>query len=218
MRFIFHHFTPFIMKKILFFSLILLFLSSCEQKNGKVLSSKTNDMLIPKDTIVGIKGCDLAQMEETKDGKTYNYTSYKVSTLASKTGVGEDITIVGTDKKDVFNIKNTDAHHFFGIKQDFLFVDNGTGPNGRSVLIYDLKKQSLIHEAAYEADMNIEQSKMTYKTPIDTRNIRLMASVCPDKDKWEKQGLGVGYAMIMVFDLTTKEVISTGEYTCFPIQ
>ncbi len=175
-------------------------------------------MPIQRDTNVGIKGFDVAQIEETKDGKTYGYASYKVSTMASKEGVGEDISIVGTDKKDVFNIKNTDAHHFFGIKKDLLFVDNGTGPNGRSVLIYDLKKHALIHEAKYEAEMTIEQDKLTYKTPIDTRNIRLMASVCPDKDKWEKQGFGVGYAMIMVFDLTTKEVVSTGEYSCFPIQ
>ena len=174
-------------------------------------------MPMPKDTIVGIKGCDTAQMEETKDGKTYIYTSYKVSTLYSKKGVGEDISIVTDGKKDVFTIKNANAHHFYGIKQDLVFVDNGTVPNGRTVLIYDLKKQSLIHEAAYEADMSIDEGKMTYKTPIDTRNIRLMASVCPDKDKWEKQGLGAGYAMFMKFNLTTKEVVSTGEYTCFPI-
>ncbi len=173
---------------------------------------------MPKDTIVGIKGCDAAQIEETKDGTAYNYAAYKVTALPSKKGVGEDISITKTGEKDVFNIKNTDAHHFFGIKQDLVFVDNGTGPNGRSVLIYDMKTRKLIRETAYEAEISIEEGKMTYKTPIDTRNIRLMASVCPDKDKWEKQGFGVGYAMIMVFDLTTKEVVSTGEYTCFPIQ
>ena len=207
------------MKNILFFSFILLVFSSCEQKNGKVLFSKSNNMLIQKDTIIGIKGCDAAtQIEETKDGKVYQYSSYKVSTLPTKKGAGEDISILEADKKDVFNIKNTDAHHFLGIKQNLAFVDNGTSPNGRSVLIYDLKTQALVHQAAYEADMKIEESKLVYKTPIDTRNIRLMASVCPDKDKWEKQGFGVGYAMIMVFNLTTKEVISTGEYTCFPIQ
>lgn len=171
-----------------------------------------------RDTTVGIKGGDKAQFAETKLGTTFTYAQAKVTVVPSEDGVGEEIYVVATNQKDTFWIENIEAHHFFGIKQDLLFVDNGTGPNGRSLIIYDLKTRKLIHEDHYEADISMKDGKVTYLKPIDTSHMRMSDSVCPDKEKWEKQGLGAGYAEIMTFDLGKKQAIAMGEYSCYPIQ
>ena len=160
----------------------------------------------------------LLQFGTAKLGKIFTYAQTKVTVVPSEEGVGEEIYVVAANQKDTFWIENIEAHNFYGIKQDLLFVDNGTGPNGRSILIYDLKTHKLIHEDHYEADISLKDGKMIYLKPIDTSRIRLRASVCPDKEKWEKQGLAAGYAEIMAFDLTTKAAIGTGEYSCYVIQ
>ena len=206
------------MKNILFLSHIILVLCSCEQKQAYSSSKNRELMRMQRDTTIGIKGCDVAQFEETKLGNAFTYPQAKVSTLPSEEGVGEEIYISSPTQKDTFWIENIEAYHFAGIKQNLLFVDNGTGPNGRSLLIYDIKSRSLVHEAHYESEIRIADGKVTYMTPIDTRNLRLRDSVCPDKEKWEKQGFNAGYAEVMAFDMITKQVESTGEYTCYMIQ
>ncbi len=206
------------MKNLFILNLMLLVFAACEQKQTTLTSQTRNSLMTKKDTIVGIKGCDKAQHTETKLGNAFTYSQAKVTTVASEEGVGEEIYVNLPNQKDTFTIENIDAYHFMGIKNDLLFVDNGTGTNGRKLLVYDLKTRKLAHETLYEGDLSIEKDKIRYKTPIDTRNIRLMASVCPDKEKWEKQGLSAGYAQFVVFDLATKEAEETGEYTCYVMQ
>ena len=206
------------MNNILFLSLITFLLGSCETpKNGETISKKQAFRAM-HDTLIGIKGCELAKCENTLNGINYSYTQIKVSVIPSEDGVGEEIYIADAVKKDTFWIENIEAHHFAGVKQDLLFVDNGTAPNGRSVLIYDINQKKLLYKRRYEAELNINENKLNYLTPVDTRRIRLSADVCPNKDKWEKQGLGVGYGKYMAFDLATKEEIELGAYGCYPIQ
>jgi hypothetical protein len=206
------------MKKLFILNILILVLAACGQKQTTASTPKGSAMTKGKDTIVGIKGCDKAQHAETKLGHALTYAQATVTTVASEEGVGEEIYVTSPNQKDTFWIENIAAYHFMGIKNDLLFVDNGTGPNGRSLLVYDLKTRKLTHETHYEGDLSIAEGKITYKTPIDTRRIRLMASVCPDKEKWEKQGFSAGYAQFVVFDLATKEATPTGEYTCYVIQ
>lgn len=207
------------MKNFITLSLLTLVLGSCETKQTGMLSSyQTKSAHSQRDTAIGIKGGDRAKVEETKIGRTYIYPQAKITVTSSEDGVGEEIHVVSTGKTDTFWIENIEAHHFFGIKNDFLFIDNGTGPNGRTIVVYDLKTRQNIHEARYEKDISLNESKMTYLAPIDTRNIRLRDSVCPDKDKWEKQGLSAGYAQYVEFDFKTQEATQTGNYSCYPIQ
>lgn len=206
------------MKNFITLSLLILVLGSCETKTGKLASYQTKNVLPQHNTLVGIKGSELAKITETKLGKTYIYPETQVMVIPSEDGVGEEIYVVSAGQKDTFWIENIEAHHFFGIKNNFLFVDNGTGPNGRTIVVYDLKTRQNIHEGRYEKDISLNESKMTYLSPIDTRNIRLRDSVCPDKDKWEKQGLSAGYAQYIEFDFRTKEATETGNYSCYPIQ
>ena len=207
------------MKNFILLSLLTLVLGSCETKQTGMLTSNQNKNARPqRDTLVGIKGGELSKVQETKLGRTYIYPETQVTVLPSEDGVGEEIYVVSLGQKDTFWIENIEAHHFFGIKQGFLFVDNGTGPNGRTIVVYDLKTRQNIHEARYEKDISVNNDKMSYLTPIDTRNIRLRDSVCPDKDKWEKQGLSAGYAQYVEFDFKTKDATPTGNYSCYPIQ
>jgi hypothetical protein len=207
------------MKKLILFCLSMLIVASCEtQQVGKPTSYQTKSVAQLRETPFGIKGADNAKFEETKIGKRYTYSEVQVTVTPSEDGVGEEIHVVSLGQKDTFWIENIEAHHFFGIKNNFLFVDNGTGPNGRTIVVYDLNSRQNIHEARYEKDISVQSNKMTYLAPIDTRNIRLRDTVCPDKDKWEKQGLSAGYAQYVEFDFQTKQENQTGNYSCYPIQ
>jgi hypothetical protein len=202
------------MNKLIFLSLLTLVLGSCN--TNSTLTSKSEAQ--KQGSLMLLKGSDPAKVQETKIGKIYIYADKQVSVTPSEDGVGEEIHIVSAGQKDTFWIENIEAHHFFGIKNGFLFVDNGTSPNGRTLVVYDLTTRENIHEARYEKEISVLDNKLTYLTPIDTRNIRLRDSVCPDKDKWEKQGLSAGYAQYVTFDFKTKEVVESGNYSCYPIQ
>jgi hypothetical protein len=206
------------MKNLLVFCLLTLILNACDTSKTGNSSPKASNTNRQHDTLMGIKGCDLAKVQETKIGKTYIYPETQVTVTPSEDGVGEEIHVVSAGKTDTFWIENIEAHHFFGLKNNFLFVDNGTGPNGRLVIVYDLTTRKNIHEARYEKDLSLKDNKMIYLTPIDTRNIRLRDSVCPDKEKWEKQGLSAGYAQYVEFDFKTQTATQTGNYSCYPIQ
>ncbi|MBL7814561.1 MAG: hypothetical protein JNL70_06115 [Saprospiraceae bacterium] len=206
------------MKNLILLFLSTLFISACGQNKSQTASSKSSVATAQRDTLVGIKGCESAKCEETTTGRNYSYAKHKIKTVLSEEGVGEEIYVFTEGVKDTFWIENIDAHHFYGIKDNLMFVDNGTGPNGRSLLIYDLKNRKPVHEARYETEMRFEQNKLIYMTPLDTRNLRLAASVCPDREKWEKQGLSFGYGQYISFDLSSHEAEERGEYTCYPIQ
>lgn len=207
------------MKKLILFCLSILILASCEtQQTGLPIAYQTKTGRSKGEVPVGMKGSDNAKFEETKIGKRYIYADIQVTVTPSEDGVGEEIHVVSLGQKDTFWLENIEAHHFFGVKNNFLFVDNGTGPNGRTIVVFDLTTRQNIHEARYEKDISIQANKMTYLAPIDTRNIRLRDTVCPDKDKWEKQGLSAGYAQYVEFDFQTKEEKQTGNYSCYPIQ
>ena len=204
------------MKKFIALFIMLSVLSSCsaQKKNNKPSPKVVSTQ---NETSFGLKGCDPAKVEKAKLGKTYIYPKLKVAVKASG-DVGEEIEVTFMDSKEVLKIENVEAHHFSGIKDGFLFIDNGKGPNGRTIVIYDIKTKQNIHSSRYEKDISFKDGKMVYLAPIDTRTIRLRDSVCPDKEKWEKQGLSAGYGMYMAFDFKTKTAIETGNYSCYPIQ
>ena len=203
------------MKKFIAFLIMLTVLSSCSAQKKNKPSPKVGSP--QNETSIGLKGCDPAKVEKTKLGKTYTYSKLKVAVKASG-DVGEEIEVTFMDSKEVLKIENLEAHHFSGIKDGFLFIDNGTSPNGRTIVIYDMKAKQNIHSSRYEKDISFKDGKMVYLAPIDTRRIRLRDSVCPDKEKWEKQGLSAGYGMYMAFDFKTKTATEAGNYSCYPIQ
>jgi hypothetical protein len=166
---------------------------------------------VAKDTAIGIKGCEKA----TFDGKTYTYASTKVTVKASDGNAGETIEVNGT----VIPNKKDGAASFAGVYKNFLFIEDGTGPNGSTLSIWGIKEKKVLFQTAYEGDLSLAGDKVKFIQPIDLKVVRLSKPVnCPDKAKWEKGGLSVGYGVPHQYDLVKLSATPVGDIVCFAVQ
>jgi hypothetical protein len=166
---------------------------------------------VAKDTAIGISGCEKA----TFDGKTYTYASTKVTVKTSDGSPDEIIEVNGAaipNKKD-------GAASFAGVYKNFLFIDDGTSTNGRTLRIWGIKEKKFLFETAYEGDLSLASDKVKFIQPIDLKTVKLSKPVnCPDKAKWEKAGLGVGYGQPHQYDLVKLSATPAGDIVCFSMQ
>ena len=166
---------------------------------------------VAKDTTIGIKGCETAKF----DGKTYNYASTKVTVKSLDDSPDEIIEVNGT----VIPNKKDGAASFAGVYKNFLFIDDGTSTNGRILRIWGIKEKKVLFQTAYEGDLSLTNDKVKFIQPIDLTKVKLSKPVnCPDKAKWEKAGLGVGYGMPHQYDLAKLSATPAGDIVCFSMQ
>jgi hypothetical protein len=166
---------------------------------------------VAKDTAIGITGCEKAKF----DGKTYTYASTKVTVKSSDGNAGEIIEVNGT----VIPNKKDGAASFAGVYKNFLFIEDGTGPNGNTLTIWGIKEKKVLFQTAYEGDLSLAGDKVKFIQPIDLKTVRLSKPVnCPDKAKWEKAGLSVGYGMPHQYDLVKLSATPAGNIVCFSMQ
>jgi hypothetical protein len=164
-----------------------------------------------KDTTIGVNGCEKAKF----DGKTYSYAATKVTVKASDGSPNEIIEVNGT----VIPNKKEGAASFAGVYKNFLFIDEGTSTNGRTLRIWGIKEKKVLFETVYEGDLSLASDKVKFIQPIDLKKVRLSKLVnCPDKAKWEKAGLGVGYGQPHQYDLAKLSATPVGDIVCFSLQ
>jgi hypothetical protein len=115
-----------------------------------------------------------------------------------------------------------EATFFFGLVGDFLLLDEGTGPNGRTVRVVDLTSGSVVHEATYEEPIVVEAGALLYgmepevvQTPAE---LEALGGACPEAPAWFDDGLSVGLSPQMRYDFATRTGTPTGEVLCVPIQ
>ncbi len=166
---------------------------------------------VAKDTAIGINGCEKAKF----DGKTYTYASAKVTVKGSDGDSNEIIDVNGT----VIPNKKDGAASFAGVYKNFLFIDDGTGTNGRTLMIWGIKEKKVLFQTAYEGELSLASDKVKFIQPIDLTKVKLSKPVnCPNKAKWEKDGLGVGYGMPHQYDLAKLSATPAGEMVCYSMQ
>ncbi len=165
--------------------------------------------VVAKDTLIGMEGSSKASMTAAN---TYTYPEATVIVKPNSNEVGENINVNGVD------IKNEDAYSFYGVYKNFLFIDNGSGPNGSELLIYGIKEKKMLFRAHYEGDLSLSKDKINYLEPMDEAKAKASKPNCPEKAKWLKDGLSVGYGQPMQYDLTTLTPSKIGTVTCFAIQ
>jgi hypothetical protein len=166
---------------------------------------------VAKDTVIGITGCEKA----TFDGKTYAYGTTKVTVKSSGGDAGETIEVNGM----VIPTKKDGAATFAGVYKNFLFMDDGTGPNGSTLSIWGIKEKKILFQTAYEGELSLAGDKVKFIQPIDLTKVKLSKPVnCPDKAKWEKADLGVGYGVPHQYDLTKLAATPMGDIVCFSMQ
>ena len=184
----------------------------------------------------GVPGSDDAEEAWAVDGGAcYAFTSYVVRTRPHPSEPGENVLVFRRGEGDararcdaaqrdaLFAETAADrAAYFFGLVGDRLLLDEGTGPNGRTVRVVDLANGSVLHEARYEEPIEVRDGALVYgmepEIAESVEEVRSYGVDCPDAQSWLNEGLGVGLSPQMRFDFATGEAAPTGTVLCVPIQ
>lgn len=188
------------------------FLSCKETPKTPVKVPASTPVVTSKDTLIGMNGCDNAKF----DGKMFTYPSAKVVVKANPNEeAGESIEVNGV----AITSKVGSAYHFNGVYKNFLFIDDGTGTNGRHLGIWDIQAKKIIFETPYEGELTLVGGKVGFLTPIDLTKVKLSKPIaCPNKAKWEKEGLSIGYGVPHQYDLAKLTDAVAGDIVCFAMQ
>ena len=179
---------------------------------------------------IGVKGTQVpVANQKKKQGQCYVCNKYVIFTTETEDGVGEDIRIAlrgrSSDAKQLcddksaktyFIIKNDDSNFFFGLFEDYLFVDIGTGPEPRGLSVFDLSRKKKIYDASYNTPIKISAGPaLDFWMPLEKD---LPKKQCPQAKKWEAQGLGFGFERRVILDLKTLKERTIGQPRCTPRQ
>lgn len=176
---------------------------------------------------LGVEGTDSAQVYSSPSGKVCRYAEYCVflkdkgvgeakATLifAKKHGVGEDSLCFSTSDSTIFSL-NSFGLRFFGIKDNYLFIDMGTAPWPRGLVIYDLAKRDTVLHTKYSEPIFIDStSTLSYWMPIGLATKK----TCTDFDKIENADLVPSIEQRCLFKLSTRLTTMLNEKRCVGYQ
>lgn len=214
---------------LLFVPMLALCLTNCQNQNQPATAeSKPADTTAiaapaptgPIDTLVGFKGAERAAFKLDEQGRgEFQYQNHKVTVKdeVDSTTTGQNI-MAAINGKNIYAIPFINNGFFAGIYNDRLFVDAGTGPDGREISIINLNTKKPVLRAPYVGEPEIlSNGKMWYLRPAKEQDITKMPD-CPERAEWEKNGLRVGYGQVCIYDLTNDSEIKKTEWRCVPLQ
>jgi hypothetical protein len=201
---------------------ITLALVNCKNQNsneGQKVESVTYPST-PVDTAYGFNGCDRAQMvikSPTEVELTYHH--YIVSLTTKPDEPGEAVKLTPREEGQItYNLPVQENSYFVGINRDKAFIESGTGPDGRQLLVWDIPKRKGLLQMMYTDTVLITSSgRMWFFEPVDVSVIDSLPA-CPQKAEWEAGGLGVGYARRCLYNLEDGSLTKKSEYKCVPLQ
>ncbi len=180
------------------------------------------------DTFKPMKGTATPSFQSSNDkGTCLVFGTHIVKTLHSE-DIGETVLMFhreGTAKgaaackvraKPYATVEDTDNNSFYGISDDFFFIDTGTAANGRGLLIYNTKTGDKVSDVSYENEPSLVGGRyLMYDSPSNKKGS--LAS-CPEGAKWKKNGGGVGWAQGKKMDLQSETVSNVGGLRCYYIE
>jgi len=110
-----------------------------------------------------------------------------------------------------------DAGNVLALENNFLILDEGTGPYPRVLIIFDLLKKKNIYEDSYSGPVTIKDNKINYWSDTSEKATK---ENCLNFEKYESSGLLSGSAIeaYVTLDLLTLSKIDLGQRRCVPIQ
>jgi hypothetical protein len=163
-------------------------------------------------------------LSQYKNYTCFQYHNYVVVTKDLLNSVGSDMFIkyfnwdMGyynvediTNEHD-FQIKNEWAEYFQGIYKHYLFIDSGTGPGPRGLIIYNLRTKKKVFESEYSEPVFIDAKGIfsfwkTSEIPATEEN-------CPEYSKFRADGFGVAIEKKVLLNLNDLGLSETGEAHC----
>ncbi len=196
----------------------LLILYSCQSSTTRTTEAEKAGL---------IPGSENPLIKECSNGTAYIYKQYEIHVEPSPELQGMNIFLYSPevsggnpcklDRKTASHIISTgetEGNNFFGgIYGNYLFIDQGTGPDGRILSVYDLSNKKLILFTEY-SDPDLKDGVLTYyKTLVPDPGVIKNIS-CPDAEKWKDQGLTVLYEQKETFTLETETRVPIRQYRC----
>lgn len=118
-------------------------------------------------------------------------------------------------KNNSFSHRNVIAEYFFGIYHGLLFLDSGTGPEPRGLMIYDIEKKKKVYEGGYSSPISIDSNG---KLIFWVEKGEATAKNCPQIESWKKEGLDAAIEGKIILDLRTFKTETTPGSRCSPRQ
>lgn len=111
-----------------------------------------------------------------------------------------------------YEIANGDgAQYLYAITNNFLITDNGTAPDPRGLVVFDLNKRKEIFTDQYSKPLNVDGTTVTYwatskKTPT--------AENCPDLASYQSNGLTAAIETEVSVEISTLTKKDLGKERC----
>lgn len=171
------------------------------------------------DTMAGIQGCEVATWSPlTANSEEFIYQHYTVKIVNNQDQPGQQITVVRDSGRADFIVPMPENGYFNGVCRNKMFVDAGTGPDGRMLFVYDLDRMSQFFQTPYCGDMKIlHDDRLYFMVPVDEKEVTKMPD-CPEKEQWQKDGLRVGYGQRCIFNFVIRTLTRKSEWACVPMQ
>ncbi|MCW5922723.1 MAG: hypothetical protein KIS77_10280 [Saprospiraceae bacterium] len=171
------------------------------------------------DSLAGFKGCEKATWSPlTANSEEFIYQHYIVKITRDPKTPGEQITVLRDANRPNFVIPMPDAGVFKGVCKNKLFVDTGTGPDGRELFVYDVDNMTQIYNTRYYGDPEVVNAeKIYFLMPAEESDVTRKPD-CPEKEEWLKDGLRVGYGQRCIFNFTVRSLTRKSEWACVPLQ
>lgn len=211
-----------IMKQVLFFAPVVLLAGTLVFCKNTPAASDANTPLPAErnDSLYGIKGCDRAGFHPiTKTEREFLYQDFTVHVKDNPDGKGQEIRIVRTDTTTAdMTITHEEPTYFRGVSRGQILLEEGTGPENRKLVVYHIKRRALMFRMAFAGDMEVSANgNVRFYTPTEESEVTKIPE-CPDKAKWEGEGLKVVYGQLCLFNLVQRSLTRKSEYICIPLK
>jgi hypothetical protein len=155
----------------------------------------------------------------------YSYRKYAV--IVSPTDeVGEDIKIIAklgaSDESFLSDLKKAPVYFkvpegdnfFYGIYNDFMFIDSGTGPDPRGLDVFDLSQKKKVFSGSYSQPIALDKDqRLVYYEEVDEKKLKKKPD-CPEAEEWKNNNLGIAYEEKVSLDLKTLKIARSGQLRC----
>jgi hypothetical protein len=113
-----------------------------------------------------------------------------------------------------FEIRNELAEYFLSLQGDFLILDSGTGPDPRGLIIWNIKSRKKVYSGFYSEPYEIKPGYMQFWTETKMAT----DENCPDRKKWESEGLGAVIETRVRLNFSDFNVVHSFQTRCSPRQ
>lgn len=196
---------------------------ACKTKGEQGENSKANLPAMRTDSLVGFEGCNRAGFKAISENVfEYKYQYYTFRTTIKEDGAELIEFTIDTIGKKFAKVSDLEPTYFRGCVRGHFFVDIGTAPDVREMIIYSLQNgvMSQVYRVPYLVKYPpfiASNGQFYFFRPVDEAEVSTMPE-CPDKEAWLEKGLKVGYGQRYMYNLVNRGLTRKSEFVCASLQ